>query len=351
MKKIGIIGHYAFGKVCLNGQTIKTQILTDQLKLAVGENEVCCFDTHGRWKFLLKAPFLIFSSLRQSRNVIMLPAYKGVLIITPLLTLFNLIFRRSLHYVVVGGWLPGYIQRFPILRSCLRRFDGIYVETQQMKREIEKFGFNNLFILPNCKELDIIDAQPAEADLETPLHLCTFSRVMQMKGIEDAIEAVTRVNEEYGHTIYDLTIYGPVWPPETEWFQHLQAAFPPYVHYGGSVPFESSVDTLRHYFALLFPTRFRTEGVPGTIIDAYAAGVPVISARWESFDDVINDTVTGYGYTFGSNDQLVARLKDCYEHPELITSLRPNCTAKAQAYLPVNVIPRLTDNLRPKLTH
>lgn len=347
MKKIGIIGHYAFGKVCLNGQTIKTQILTDQLKQSVGDHDVCCFDTHGRWRFLLKAPFLIFSALRQSRNIIMLPAYKGVLIITPLLTLFNLLFHRSLHYVVVGGWLPSYVQRFPILRTCLRRFDGIYVETHQMKRQIEQYGFDNLVILPNCKELHI---QPS--DLSTsqppnlPLRLCTFSRVMQMKGIEDAIEAVRRVNEEYQSTIYDLTIYGPVWPPESEWFESLKTTFPPYVHYGSSVPFESSVDTLRDYFALLFPTRFQTEGVPGTIIDAYAAGLPVISARWESFDDVIEEGTTGYGYTLGSTDELVSRLKDIYQHPELITTLRQACTTKAQSFLPANVIPLLTAHLK-----
>lgn len=351
MKKIGIIGHYAFGKVCLNGQTIKTKIITEQLQQSVGDDEVCCFDTHGRWRFLLKAPFLIFSSLRKSRNVVMLPAYKGVLIITPLLTLFNLIFHRSLHYVVVGGWLPGYIQRFRILRACLRSFDGIYVETRQMKREIEKFGFTNLIILPNCKELNIKDVAQEDALPDTPYRLCTFSRVMQMKGIDDAIEAVRCVNEAYGRTVYDLTIYGPVWPAETEWFERVKASFPSYVHYGGSVPFESSVETLCHYFALLFPTRFYTEGVPGTIIDAYAAGVPVISARWESFDDVIDDEVTGYGYTLGATDELVTRLKQCYEHPELITSLRHNCTTKAQAFLPANVIPQLTANLRPKQSH
>lgn len=346
MKKIGIIGHYAFGKVCLNGQTIKTEIITDELKRFVGEDEVGCYDTHGRWRFLLKAPFLIFSTLRHSRNVIILPAYKGVLVITPILVLLNLLFRRSLHYVVIGGWLPGYIQRFSFLRRCLLTFDGIYVETQFMKRQIEKHGFTNLVILPNCKKFNIVDVDASEDSPAEPLRLCTFSRVMEQKGIEDAIEAVSRINEECRRTVYTLTIYGPIWPPETEWFERVKAAFPAFVEYGGSVPFEESVETLRGFFALLFPTRFPTEGVPGTIIDAYAAGVPVISARWESFTDVIEEGSTGYGYTQGCTDELTDRLRLCYEHPETITSLRNNCTSMAKRYLPSNVITRLTDNLR-----
>ena len=46
---------------------------------------------------------------------------------------------------------------------------------------------------------------------------------------------------------------------------------------------KDSVKTLKNYFALVFPTRFYTEGIPGTIIDAYYAGVPVIASKWESF--------------------------------------------------------------------
>lgn len=69
------------------------------------------------------------------------------------------------------------------------------------------------------------------------------------------------------------------------------------------------METLKNYFALVFPTLFYTEGIPGTIIDAYAAGLPVISSKWESYDDVIEDNITGVGYEFGSDDALVEILE------------------------------------------
>lgn len=37
-----------------------------------------------------------------------------------------------------------------------------------------------------------------------------------------------------------------------------------------------------------------TEGIPGTLIDAYCAGVPVVSALWLNYVGVFEDEVTGY---------------------------------------------------------
>ena len=125
----------------------------------------------------------------------------------------------------------------------------------------------------------------------------------------------------------------------------MQKTFTPYVKYGGLVPFDRSVEVLKDYFALLFPTRFYTEGIPGTVIDAYAAGVPVISARWESFSDILEDGVTGIGYTFGNADELTAILKD---HPALVeklNALKENCTEQARRYLPETAIGILLERL------
>jgi glycosyltransferase involved in cell wall biosynthesis len=60
----------------------------------------------------------------------------------------------------------------------------------------------------------------------------------------------------------------------------------------------------------------------------------VLSARWESFADVIDDTVTGYGYDFGSTEALVALLKEAAKDPTVINKLKANCLKKAQDYTP-----------------
>ena len=47
LKKVAVIGHFAFGKDLLNGQTVKTKILADELEKQFGEGEITRYDTHG----------------------------------------------------------------------------------------------------------------------------------------------------------------------------------------------------------------------------------------------------------------------------------------------------------------
>ena len=100
---------------------------------------------------------------------------------------------------------------------------------------------------------------------------------------------------------------------------------------------------LKNYYALLFPTKFITEGVPGTIIDAYSAGVPVIASRWHSFTDVIDDGITGIGYEIYNNELLIKMIKEAIQSPKKMMEMKKNCLKKAKQYLPENAIGILLD--------
>ncbi len=335
MKKVAVIGHFAFGLEYLDGQTVKTKIITDELCYRFGDEQVHKFDTHGGIKTLLKAPVQVFQAVRNSDNIIILPAYNGLRVYAPLLSWMRRLFnKRKLHYVVIGGWLPTFLRKHPVLKHFLMSFDGIYVETNTMKKSLEEQGLQNVFVMPNCKKLNILDESQLVYHTTEPYKLCTFSRVMKEKGIEDAVNAVRTINENCGRTVYTLDIYGQIDPTQVGWFEQIKNSFPDYVKYGGIVPFDKSVEVLRQYFALLFPTGFFTEGVPGTIIDAFAAGVPVISSEWENFADVIDDGVTGLGYSFDNSDELVLLLKKIASDPQIIQAMKVACVAKAKSFTP-----------------
>lgn len=117
------------------------------------------------------------------------------------------------------------------------------------------------------------------------------------------------------------------------------------IRYCGIVNPEKSVETLRKYDALLFPTLFRTEGLPGTIIDAYAAGLPIISSKWESFNDIVEDKKTGIGYNFGDYESLVKTLEWAVFHRETLDKMRGNCIRKASEFLPETVMSELLEVL------
>lgn len=339
MKRISIIGHFGFGLNCSDGQTVKTRIFSDELITRFGEKEVLRIDTHGNIISFLLQPFKIFKALRDSRNVIILPAHNGLRFIAPLLAYTRSFFKnRFIHYVVIGGWLPVFLDTRKSLENCLKSFDGVYVETSTMRNALEQRGFTNVSIVRNCKKLNTLVKNDLHFQVTEPYKLCTFSRVNQEKGIEDAVSAVVATNESLNRIVYTLDIYGPIESAQSDWFYKLKNRFPDYIKYCGIIPFDQSVNILKDYFALLFPTRYFTEGIPGTIIDAYAAGIPVISTKWESFADVIDDKITGIGYTFGNNDELYILLESIADNPDLVLRMKKNCISKAEEFSPESAL-------------
>lgn len=338
MLKATAIGHFGTEE-CSDGQTIKTKIVTKVLEDHLGPESVGQMDTHGSVKTLLKAPTMVCSAFCNSENVIVLPAQNGLKIIAPLCAMQK---RKhpnvGLHYVVIGGWLPALLKRYRYLQAPLRRFDGIYVETSTMKRALEEMGFTNVEVLPNCKDLKILREDELVYSTTEPLKLCTFSRVMKEKGIEDATRAVSAVNEAFGRTVYALDIYGSVERGQEQWFDELKAKFPPFICYRGVAPYDKSAEILQSYFALLFPTHFYTEGIPGTILDAYAAGVPVIASKWESFADLIENGKTGIGYVFDDANGLLEILKRLADNPEEANAMKKCCLEHARRYVPQEAV-------------
>lgn len=344
MKKVVVLGHFAFGIDKSNGQTVKTKVIAAELQRVFSREEVGMEDTMGGMRFLFRLPIVLIRMLIRYRNIVILPAYKGVRIIVPLLVILNYFFRRKLHYVVIGGWLPQYVRKYPLLRWSLARLDGIYVETLLMKQEISLAAtFSNLFVMPNCKRLDIVsnnDFPPLEAP---PYKLCTFSRVMKEKGIGEAVEAVETCNKQAGKTLFTLDIYGPIVEPE--WFDDIISGRQN-VNYCGVVPYSQSIYVLKRYFALLFPTYYHGEGFAGTIIDALSAGLPTIASDWKANNEILEDGKTGLLFSPQSVEALTDTLDTIANHPEAIYAMRSNCVAEAKNYQPEVVLKALTERIR-----
>ena len=344
MKRVCIIGHFGHGENLLNGQTVKTKIVTKEIVKELGKKEVSCIDTHGGVKALISAFRHALIALKYHKNIIIMPAENGLRIFAPLLVLLNLLFHRKLHYVVIGGWLPEFLKKRKKLTKALMSFDGIYVETNTMRKALEAQGFNDVYVMPNFKDLNILKESELVYHHTEPYRLCTFSRVMKEKGIEDAVNAVKTVNEHFGRIVYTLDIYGQVDSAQTEWFNELKSTFPLYIKYGEFVPFEKSVEVLKNYFALLFPTYYEGEGFAGTLLDAMAAGVPVIASDWRYNPEIVNEK-TGYVYPVHDNHAFVTTLISVGNNSDLLLSKKSDCLKEAEKYRAENVIQCLTSKL------
>ena len=348
MKKIGLCGHYAFGKKILDGQTIKTKIVTKELMKYYTTEQIKILDTYGgKFKLIVLMIKLIFL-MKVCKNIIIFPGKNGLRVFAPLIAIINKFFNRNLNYVVIGGWLPEFLENRNYLRKALEKFNYIYVETDIMKKKLEQIGLKNVVVMPNCKELNILSEDKLIYNNELPLRVCTFSRVLKEKGIEDAINAVIQINEKYKKTVYSLDIYGQIEMNYKESFEKLQKMFPEFIEYKGLVEFDKSTEVLKNYFLLLFPTYYSGEGFAGTVLDAYSAGVPVLASDWRYNTEVILNNRTGLIFKNKNIEDLIDKLDKCYKDKETINSMKSNCLLEAKKYQPSKVVKILLRNITLK---
>lgn len=345
MKKICICGHYGFGKNLMNGQTIKTKIITNELEKQFGNNNVLKIDTHGSKIHIIKSILCLVNAMFICKNLIIMPAHNGVRVLSPILSFMRHFSFCKLHYIVIGGWLPEFLNERKRLQKQLKQFDGIYVETNSMKKALNKMGLENIILMPNCKKITLLRDNELVYPNGDPYKLCTFSRIMLEKGIEDAIEAVKLINQKLARTVYTLDIYGQIDNSYAERFEKIQKEFPDYIRYCGYVPFNKSVETLKDYFLLLFPTYYEGEGFGGTLIDAFSAGVPIIATDWHYNTEIITEQV-GFVYPTNQKEKLTQILNEAYNNTGLILSKKVICLKEAEKYLPEIVISNFCQYLK-----
>lgn len=332
MYKVGICGHLGLDKDLADGQTDKTRAVYKALVKALGEERVTVLDTCG-WKRKPAAMFFGCRKLLEScENVIMMPARGGVKIFPALFEAFNRKLNRRLHYIVVGGWLPGVLAEDNRLLEYISRLDKVYVELQPMEESLRDLGLDNVLYMPNFRETNSLKPDELVYTSCEPYRLCTFSRVTPEKGIEKAIDAVRYANSTLGRTVYTLDIYGRVAPEYSDEFSRLCKSFEPYIRYRGLVDTDNSTQELKSCFALLFPTSYSGEGFAGTVIDAFAAGVPVIATDWNYNSHIIRNGKDGIIYDPNADGLLGKILVDAARHPHKLNDMKKNSLNRAEHF-------------------
>ena len=329
-----------------NGQSVKTRIVTQELKKKLGEANVRSIDTYGWKKNPLKLFLRCISAVRTSKNVMFLTDEGGIKVFPWLLRIANLAGSCKLHYYVVGGWLSGYLDRSKKAVSDLQKLDAIYVEVPAMLRELNERGFTNGVLVNKFRRMTPVTREELDLKPNAPYKLCYFSRVMKEKGIEECIAAVKLANERAGFEKYTLDIYGSINDEYQEAFELLSKSFPPFIRYGGVVAFQESSRILKDYFTMLFPTYYASEGYPNAVVDAFAAGLPVVATRWNYNQDIIRDHEDGILIDVGSVEQIVEAIEEMATNPTLHETMRLNCIARCSEYLPEYAITKVVAHLR-----
>ena len=330
-----VVGNFGDKSILTDGQGIKTLELYNSLVKTYGQKEVSKVNLHSKNRIVLALQLL--ANVIRCKNIIVLVSKNGRKTVIPLLVAYNRIFHKKIFHSLIGSTTHQTLEENTKLVECYNRLAGNWSETNTEKRLLEELGLTNVTVVKNFKNLRVLKSDELSYITNEPFPLCTFSRVEELKGIPNIVRAVNKVNELCGRTVCTLDIYGKVMERYEDDFERLMSEFGENIHYKGVVDFDKSVETLKNYYMVVFPTRYYTEGIPGTLLDSFAAGVPVLSAEWESCYDIMNEHV-GVTYTFNDDDALVNTLLYVLRNHSEINKMKKDCLLEASKYSSEEII-------------
>jgi glycosyltransferase involved in cell wall biosynthesis len=142
-----------------------------------------------------------------------------------------------------------------------------------------------------------------------PPTLLFLSTLMEEKGTLDLLRALPKVRERVG-------VFGVIFAGE--WYSHgdkvaaeqLADRFElrPIVEFVGAVGPAKKQQLLENSDVLVFPTKYPFEGHPYVILEAMAAGLPILSTNWACIPEMVQDGLNGFLVAPGDVDRLAETL-------------------------------------------
>lgn len=346
MKKydVSLIGYYGDEHTIKNGQTERTKSVAAALKKYCNNKNIYEYSYHT-WK---KNPIKFLKDLNHiyinSVNIIIFPDANAIRLLLPLSLIYKKIYNFKLFYNVIGGWSPDFFEKSKFFAMCARKLDWILCETSTLEEQYNIINIKNTTIFPNFKEIPIESSYNKQVSIEKPLQLYFASRIMEEKGVSDLIEVLQEINSE--RVIYTLDLYGPINKNYTETLDAYIMRNKDWLTYKGVLDADKVSQKVNKYFMHVFPTKFKTEGYPGSIIDAFCAGVPTLAAKWNSATDVITDNKNGILFEINNKNDLKSKLLEVSNNPYKILSFRRECIKQANKLSPSNIIRILAEKLK-----
>ena len=329
MKKVLVIGYFGHNKNQLDGQTVKTR---DVYRLVNEQTngKVDYYDTED-FQYRKLSIFKMFWKLISCRTLFYLPAHNNLKYIFRIIFVLSSIFRVRIHYFVVGGWLREFLMSLPIHRWMLSKIEGIHVETKRLKKELEEyFHYDNVDIFPNFRFFEFNPKRYASEKLRVVF----MARVNKMKGLDWIFELAEAIEEQHLQDRISITFYGPIFEDDKSYFEENVSRFS-FMEYKGILEPKDIHETLSNYDVMLLPTHYYTEGLPGSVVDAYISGIPVIVTEWKHSREFVEDGVSGFIVPFENGQkELINKVLLLEKDRNLLNQLQVNALQKRMEFAP-----------------
>ena len=247
-----------------------------------------------------------------SQKILIFGSQRFVTIIGGIVILTMKPLGKSVYIRVNGGGYDLYyknsrfITKF-IIEKLLKRADGIVVETGIVENAMKKVWANNLYKLPNYRQLKTVDKTKRNFKKNEIIFIYT-GIVRKLKGVEDLLRAFLELKEVLkggnDHKKIRLEIYGPIYSSEKEKIDldiYKEIAD---IKFHGQVSNQELGKAYLSADVFVFPTYWPTEGHSGSVVEAMMYGLPIIATNWRATPEIVKDNVNGLLCEVGDTEDL-----------------------------------------------
>ncbi len=206
----------------------------------------------------------------------------------------------------------------------IKRSDLYLVETKQLVEASSNRHLTHTRWFPNYRLLPnkINDSVEESKSVKTCKRFVYVGHVRENKGMQSLAKAASMLPKDI-----TVDVYGP-------WFNDLpENVFTdtPNILYKGTLEPDSVIDTITNYDAFVFPTKANTEGHPGVLIEAYMAGLPVVTTDCGAINEVVDESV-GIIVEQNNPQSLANAMIKLYSDPAHYSKLKTKTKLKAQLF-------------------
>ncbi|ARU59505.1 glycosyl transferase, group 1 family protein [Oleiphilus messinensis] len=220
---------------------------------------------------------------QKSDFIVLNVSVNGLTTLFPKVYRISKFFKKPLIVRVFGGDFDTYIEdrlsseRRIKLLQMLQQLPVVFLQTRSLCKRAGSL-LSNIEQLSNSRDIQRT-ARPLPEQLNRFLF---FSEVKPSKGIFEALKASDTLPSNCR-----LDIYGQLNINSSIFDNHSKA------YYCGIVPSTRTASIMSEYDALIFPSYFSGEGIPGTILEALQVGLPVIATNWRDIPEVVSHEING----------------------------------------------------------
>lgn len=323
-----------------NGQVAKTKDVIEFLK----KNGYKVFILNYGQMGLLKKFLLSKRIIKKYQKIILMPGGKNALFYYSYLMLK--LKKTDAHYIAIGGWVQNLLKNNKYSRKIrlLKIFKCIYLQNRETMSVFCEKGFNNLCFVSSFSSKQFLTKR--EFNEKQQLYnnvqeykFCFFARVERTKGVLLACNAITKIKQNNPNIKIGLDIYGECKDKLLRDELKEIESQNPFISIKGVITGNNAIRTLSNYYCMLFPTFYKGEGTPHTIIESFGAALPVIASDWAYNSEIITNKKTGLIFSLEKENDLINKIMWSINNPEKIRAMSKNCYLESDKYN-VNVLLR-----------